>query len=303
MIPFNYHHLYYFYTIAKTGSVSLAAKRLRLAQPTLSAQLKQFESFLEKKLFEREGRRLVLTNEGHQVLGYAEAIFDLGKELMDRQGDFSKKGRIRFQIGVDSLISKTIVYMLIQHLFKVSPEVFIVVDENRTDDLIRALKDHQLDLILSDQLPLRQHEEELDYQLLAKIPIFFCAHPKFKAIARGFPKSLGKAPVILPTASSASAQAVKNFFLEHGIEPHIAGEIRDVEIVRRLVLDGAGIAPLNLLTIQKAPASKKLLVLKSGKEAILEEKIYAISKKRKNPHALLEQVRGFASALEPVTRK
>jgi len=99
MIPFNYHHLYYFYTIAQSGSVSLAAKELRLAQPTLSAQLKQFESYLEKKLFLREGRKLILTDDGREVLSYAKAIFDLGKEFMDRQGDLLKKGRIRIQVA------------------------------------------------------------------------------------------------------------------------------------------------------------------------------------------------------------
>ena len=95
MIPLNYHHLYYFYVIAKEGSVSKAAKTLRLAQPTLSAQLKQFESFLDKKLFERENRKLKLTEDGHRILGYAKSIFDLGQELMDHVGDLSQKGRDR----------------------------------------------------------------------------------------------------------------------------------------------------------------------------------------------------------------
>ena len=100
MIPFNYHHLYYFYTIAKTGSITKACDTLRLAQPTLSAQLKQFENYLKVKLFEREKKKLILTEEGRQILFYATEIFDVGREMMDRIDDHSYKGRINIQIGV-----------------------------------------------------------------------------------------------------------------------------------------------------------------------------------------------------------
>lgn len=289
MIPFNYHHLYYFYVIAREGSVSEAAKTLRLAQPTLSAQLKQLESYLEKKLFSREGRKLVLTDDGQEALGYAKAIFDLGKEFMDRQGDLSKKGRLRIQIGIDPLVPKTIVYLLLQFLLKISPNVFVVISESRLQDLLPRLQNHELDMILCDQLPAREADKDLSVHLVSKIPTVFCGHPKFKHLSKNFPKSLDKAPFILPTASSGLAESIKSFFLEKKIEPHIVGEVQDVEIVRRLVLDGVGIAPLNLLTIKKAPAPQKLFIFDQSKKALLLEKIYLISKSRRNPHPLTQQ--------------
>lgn len=263
----------------------MAAKQLHLAQPTLSAQLKQFESYLEKKLFEREGRKLVLTEDGREVLTYAKAIFDLGKEFMDRQGDLGKKGRLKIQIGVDTAVPKTIVYLLLQFLLNVSPDVFVVIHENDLSDLIPQLQNHQLDMLLSDQLPQNGADESLTAHLISKIPIYFCAHPKYKPLMKKFPQSLNHAPLILPTSSSALAESVKTFFLEQKIEPHIIGEVQDVEIVRRLVLDGAGVAPLNLLTIQKAPAPQKLLILGKTKE-VIAEKIFLIAKKRRNPHPL-----------------
>ena len=99
MIPFNYHHLYYFYTVARMGGISKARGELRLAQPTLSSQIKQFENFLNVKLFEREGKKLVLTDEGRSILSYAAEIFDTGKELIAHLGDISPRGRPRIQIG------------------------------------------------------------------------------------------------------------------------------------------------------------------------------------------------------------
>lgn len=87
MIPLNYHHLYYFYVIAKEGSIAKACGRLLLAQPTLSAQLKQFEKNIGRPLFERRPRKLTLTEEGRIVLDYAESIFELGEEMRDALND------------------------------------------------------------------------------------------------------------------------------------------------------------------------------------------------------------------------
>src|SRR6187431_748149 len=116
MIPFNFHHLYYFYTIAQAGSVSKAAKELRLSQPALSYQLKRLEDFLNVKLFERKGRGLVLTEEGHSALSYAKQIFDAGKEFADGLRDRSEKGRVRIQIGAMDSIPKTSVSELLKYI-------------------------------------------------------------------------------------------------------------------------------------------------------------------------------------------
>ncbi len=287
MIPLNYHHLFYFYTIAKTGSVSLAARELRLAQSTLSMQLKQFESFLDRKLFEREKRKLSLTDEGREILGYANLIFDLGKELMDRQEDLSQKGRLRVQVGFDIFLPKTMTCLLISFLLKAMPETFVVTREDRLQNLLTPLKNHELDFILSNQLPEGEVNSALTNYLLSEIPVYFCAHPKFRDLQKGFPKSLHKKPVILPTASSNLAESIRSYFVARKIEPYIVGEVQDVEVVRRLVLEGLGVAPLNILTIKRAPSSQKLIVI--GNKNI-QEKIFLISKRRKNPHPLVEKI-------------
>ena len=78
----NYHHLLYFHAAAREGSMTAAAKKLRLAQPTLSGQIKQLEDMLGEPLFERRGRRLELTDTGRTVYHYADEIFGLGQELL-----------------------------------------------------------------------------------------------------------------------------------------------------------------------------------------------------------------------------
>lgn len=295
MLPFNYHHLYYFYTIAKSGSVSNAARELRLAQPTLSAQLKQFEFFLGKQLFDRGRRRLELTEDGHEVLRYASLIFDLGKEFIDRQGDLGEEGRIRIQIGVGSSVPKTVVTLLIEYILRKAPSAYIVINENTLSHLMGELQDHLLDAILCDHLPESGTSNGLHTKLITKIPIHFYGHSKYKSLQKDFPRSLDQAPVILPTHSRTAAESVRAFFAEHKLQPRVLAEIQDLEVVRRMVLDGFGIAPLNRLTIEKAPSSRALILFgKSSKSLILEERIYLLHKKRKTTHPLVAKLQeGF----------
>ncbi|HXL25755.1 MAG TPA: LysR family transcriptional regulator [Chthoniobacterales bacterium] len=78
----DYHHLLYFWAIAKEGSLRLASEVLHVSQPSISAQLKQLEESLGTPLFTRTTRSLILTDTGQTVLEYAEEIFSLGRELL-----------------------------------------------------------------------------------------------------------------------------------------------------------------------------------------------------------------------------
>lgn len=77
----NYHHLLYFWNAAREGSIVRACEKLRLAQPTVSGQIKRLEDSLGEKLFVKSGRGPALTETGRLVYGYAEEIYGLGQEL------------------------------------------------------------------------------------------------------------------------------------------------------------------------------------------------------------------------------
>ena len=290
MIPFNYHHLYYFYTIARMGSVSKAGEELRLGQPTLSTQLKQFESYLNLKLFERRGRRrLALTDEGRHILTYAKEIFETGQEMIDNLGDLSHKGRIRIQIGAPDSVPKTFLDMLLQFILKIAPKTHLTVQEDRPGSLIENLKSNVLDIVLTDA-PAGSLDEQIESTLVGKIPIVFCAHTELARKYRNIPKDLHKAPLILPTAHSEIYHSLQEYFVEHKIRPDIVAEIQDVELARRLVLSKVGIAPLNLLTIKKAPSKEPLAVIGKPGTPKIYEKIYILVKKRIKPHPLVSNI-------------
>lgn len=81
MSRLNYHHLYYFWSVARIGNLTQAAKELHLSQSALSTQIKQLEHTINIELFERKGRTLALTDMGKRVQMYANDIFTKGEEL------------------------------------------------------------------------------------------------------------------------------------------------------------------------------------------------------------------------------
>ncbi len=290
MIPFNYHHLYYFYVIAQEGSIAKATEILRLAQPTISAQLKQFEHFLGVELFTRENKRLVLTEEGHQVLSYAKTIFDIGQELKDRMVDLSYKGRIKIQIGITNFVPKTVVEVLLDFILKIEPRVFIQLEKHSMEQLMQSLDDHLLDIVLTDTPFESPLGENIQNKLIGKIPIVFCAHPALAKEIKKFPKDLDGKPLLLPAAPRQIFFTIKEFLYENNVKPEVMAEIQDLEIVRRLALRGHGIAPINLLTIQGAPSKQKLIILNKPTQYPLYEKIYLITKKRKMHNPLTDKI-------------
>ena len=290
MIPFNYHHLYYFYVIAQEGSITKATDVLHLAQPTISAQLKQFENFLGVRLFLRENKRLILTEEGHQVLSYAKTIFDIGQELKDRMVDLSYKGRVRIQIGITNFVPKTIVEVLLNFILEVEPRAFIQLEKDNMDKLIQSLDDHLLDIVLTDTPFESPLGENIQNKLIGKIPIVFCAHPNLAQRIKKFPQDLNGQPLLLPAAPRQIFYTLKEFFYENNIKPEIVAEIQDLETVRRMALRGHGIAPINILTIKGAPSKQKLIILNKSAQYPLFEKVYLITKKRKMLNPLADNI-------------
>lgn len=289
MIPFNYHHLYYFYTIAREGSVSKAAVKLRLGQPTLSSQLKQFEQYLDTRLFEREAKKLKLTEDGRYLLGYATDLFSLGQDMLDGFHDRSKKkGGIRLELGVADYVPKSIVDALLQFILKSFPETFISVREHDLDRMLNDLDDYALDLVLADA-PSPASHTALRSQLAGSLPVHFCASKTMANRVHSL-KDLDGMPMLLPSPDSQIYRGLRELFLNEKIEPKIVGEIQDTEAIRRLALSSFGIAALNTYTLTHAPDHEKLKVLDLGVRQNIMESAYLLYRPRKRPHPVVSGV-------------
>jgi LysR family transcriptional regulator, transcriptional activator of nhaA len=146
----NYHHLLYFWTVAKEGSIARACEKLRLAQPTISGQLRQLEDSLGEKLFTKQGRGLAMTEVGRIVYRYADEIFGLGRELQDVLKGRPGGRALRLVVGISDLMPKLLAYRVLEPVLSMPEPVQIVCDEDTPDRLIANLAEHKVDVVLSE---------------------------------------------------------------------------------------------------------------------------------------------------------
>ena len=146
----NYHHLYYFWLVAREGSIARAAEQLQLAHPTISKQLHQLESSFQDKLFDRVGRNLVLTEFGQTVFRYAEEIFSVGRELQDAVQGRAINRPLKFEVGIPDVIPKLIAHRLLAPAFLLSEAVHVICREGKHEELLAELAVHRLDIVFSD---------------------------------------------------------------------------------------------------------------------------------------------------------
>lgn len=240
MIQLNYHHLYYFKTIATEGSISKAAAKLRLGQPTLSMQLKQFEEFLGHNLFERKNRSLVLTEMGRMVLGYANEIFRLGGEMLETISDRPTTKRAKLHIGALDSVPKALIRDIVVRAFSLG-EVQISILEGDGPELIAELKEHRLDLVISNASAPSSTDDHLFAKSISKMPLIVCGSVKFKNLVTQFPDSLQNQPFVFPTAHSRVRHEIEHYFEDEHIQVDVVAETQDTSLMKTLACDGHGL--------------------------------------------------------------
>jgi LysR family transcriptional activator of nhaA len=240
MIQLNYHHLYYFKTIATEGSISKAAQKLRLGQPTLSMQLKQFEEFLGHNLFERKNRSLVLTEMGRMVLSYANEIFRLGGEMLETISDRPTTKRAKLHIGALDSVPKALIRDVMVQAFSLG-EVQISILEGEGPELLAELTEHRLDLVISNAAAPSLTEEHLFAKSLSKTPLIVAGAPRFANLAKSFPESLQNQPFVFPTAHSRVRHEIEHYFDDEHIQVDVLAETQDASLMKTLACDGHGL--------------------------------------------------------------
>lgn len=279
----NYHHLFYFKTIAEEGSVSKAALKLRIGQPTLSAQLKLFEDVLEVQLFERQHRKLILTEQGQLALNYAKNIFKLGSEMYEVLHDRMQTQKPTLHIGALDSISKQIVLNMTKSALKIS-SCHITLSEGKSDELLRELMAHNIDLVLTNFLPTGANAKGLYPKLLAKNNVAFYASPKFKKLKNKFPESISTQPLIVPTYDSKLRLDIEHWAKLHKVELNIIIESQDVSVKKLLASHEFGLIPAAQHMVSEQLKNNELIEI--GRLNGVYEELYLISAQRKIENSL-----------------
>jgi LysR family transcriptional activator of nhaA len=280
----NYHHLLYFWVVAREGSVTRASEQLGLAQPTVSGQLKALEDSLGEKLFARVGRRLVLTDVGRVVYRYAEEIFSLGRELQDTLKDRPTGRPVRLTVGVADAVPKLVAYRLLLPALSLPEPVHVTCREDRPERLLAELGVHALDLVLSDAPVAPGIMVKAYSHLLGETEVaFFGTEPLAAAHRRGFPHSLDGAPLLLPTENTSLRRSIEQWLDHERIRPRIVGEFEDSALLKVFGQAGKGLFPAP--AVIEAEVRGQYDVRLVGRVPGVKERFYAISAERrlKNP--------------------
>ena len=279
----NYHHLYYFWVVAKQGSIARAVDELLLAQPTISGQLHQLEEALGEKLFVRVGRGLALTEVGQVTYRYADEIFSLGREMQDVLKGRPTGRPVRFRVGVSDLVPKLIAYRILEPALKMAESIHLICREDTPEVLLAELANHQLDLVLMDSpVPPTIRVKAYSHLLGSCGVSVFGGGALVSKYKRGFPASLEGAPFLLPADGSALRRSLDQWFESNSIRPRIVGEFDDSALLKTFGEAGAGLffAPS---AIEKE-VKDHYGVTVVGRTADLTERFYAVSVERKLKH-------------------
>lgn len=280
----NYHHLLYFQTIAEEGTVSKAAEKLRLGQSTLSAQLKQFEESLGLTLFERQHKKLVITEQGKMALDYARQIFKLGNEMIEVLNDRHIPLRTHLQVGAIDSIPKKIILELTKEALKTQPcQVSLV--EGKPDELLRELSAHKIDIFLTNFLPKTYDLKGVNYRLLVKTPIKIYASSKYKHLKKNFPESLSNQHFILPTYDSKLRADLEHWFRIKDIQMDIIAETQDITLKKMMCTEGLGLIPAASHSVTKNLLTGELIEIGSLDNVYEELYILTAARKITNPLA------------------
>ncbi|MCC7124385.1 MAG: transcriptional activator NhaR [Acidobacteria bacterium] len=295
----NYHHLLYFWMVAREGSIARAGEQLRLAQPTISGQIRMLEDQLGEKLFERSGRNLVMTDVGRLVYEYAEQIFALGREMMDTLKDRPTGRPLRFQVGITDEVSKQIAHRILQPALTLPVPTFVVCREGPLERLLAELATHDIDLVIADAPMTSQVKVKAYNHPLGESSVSICGSPKLASAFRPrFPQSLDGAPFLLPTETKTLRRTLDHWFDKEGLRPRIVAEFDDLALLKTFGEGGAGLFAVP--TAVASEVARQYGVAVVGRLDDVREKYYAISVERRLKHpavlAVLEAAyRMFAS--------
>ncbi len=285
MSRLNFHHLHYFWAVAKEGNLTRAAARLHVSQSALSAQIKQLEEQLGQALFARAGRSLQLTEAGQLALGYAESIFASGNELMALLREGRREERHVLRIGAVATLSRNFQENFLRPMLE-RKDVELVLQSGNQVELLARLRVHSLDLVLSNRRVQASAEEAWRCRCIARQPVSLVGQPRGKGKPFRFPQDLAELPLLLPGRDSDIRAGFDLMCEQLDIRYRLRAEVDDMALLRLLARDSDSVALLPTVVVRDELRSGRLVeyAVVPG----LEESFYAISVQRRFEPPLLK---------------
>lgn len=300
----NYHHLFYFWTVAHEGGLLPASRKLRVTHSTVAAQVRALEESLGEKLLARSGRRVVPTEVGLVVLRYADEIFSLGRELVDAARGRPTGRPLRVAVGIVDVLPKLVARRLVSPALELATPVRLVCQEDRLDRLLAELAAHSLDVVLSDSPPTPTGSVRVFGHVLGESEVSLFAEPSLaKKLGRGFPRSLEGAPLILPTEGAALRRSIDAWLAQLRVRPEVVAEVGDSALLKSFGQTGLGAFPAP--SVVRDEVMKQYGVREIGVARGVLERFYAITAERRFDHPAVVAIteRARAELFRPKRRR
>ncbi|MBI5793089.1 MAG: LysR family transcriptional regulator [Rhodocyclales bacterium] len=296
----NFHHLRYFWIVAREGSVTRAARRLGVAVQTISVQIARLEQSLGKALLVPQGRRLVPTEAGRLALAYADQIFQLGERMDAALRETDAANTLRLAVGISDALPKLIAYRLMEAVFHLPQQVRLVCREGEFDTLLAELALHRLDVVLTDRPAPHGGNLKVFSHALGDFEITLFGAPALASRYRKeFPQSLGGAPMLLPTRGNALRGQIERWLETHDVAPLVVGEFEDSALLTTFGRAGIGLFPAP--SVLGADIAAQLGAEPVGVLDEVREQYYAISNERRIRHPAVEAIRKAPVSWSPAT--
>jgi LysR family transcriptional activator of nhaA len=279
----NYHHLQYFWVTAREGGVARASEKLRLSQPTISAQIKRLEEVLDVKLFHRHGRSLVLTDVGRMVYQYADEIFNVGRELLDAIKTSQPGRALPLTVGVSNAVPKLVACRLLRPLMHAPSPVRLVCREENTEQLLTHLATHALDVVLADTpAPPHIRVKAFNHVLGESDTAFFAPAALAARLKRRFPHSLQDVRMVASTHNTALRHDLDAWLDACGVRPAIIGEFEDPALMKAFGAESGAVFPAPFAIAKDVCRVYDVALV--GRTDAVKERYYAISTERRLTH-------------------
>lgn len=288
MTELNYHHLRYFWAVARDGNLTRTAERLNVSQSALSVQIRKLEARLGHALFERQGHQLRLTEAGRIALDHADVIFAAGDELL---GTLRETGRVRqaLRVGALATLSRNFQIGFLRPLLG-RPDVEVVLRSGGPGELLQALEALTLDVVLLNHAPARDAVTPFVAHRLAEQRVSLIGTPDRLGGDGGagggdHAALLASQPVILPTPESGVRVGFDALADRLGVRPQIAAEVDDMAMMRLLAREGIGLAVLPPIVVKDELDAG--ILLDAGSLPGIAETFFAVTVRRRFPNPLL----------------
>ena len=289
--PLNLKHLRYFAEVARRGSVTAAAQALFVTPQTVSGQLLELESTIGQPLFDRVGRRMLLTHAGETALDYAKAIFALGEELKSVLQGGTRAKSIVLRVGIVDSVAKLQTISTLQPVIdRHRNELELVCQEGAYADLLGRVGAGELDMVLSDSPVPPSLARSLHTMCIAETGVSFMAAANLRSRLKGsFPQSLDEAPLLGSfNASSPLTQSLETWFVRHRIRPHIVGRIDDSALLKGLAHGGLGIAVVPTLIEHEVARQYRMKTV--GRVDEVRVPLFLVRARSRRPHPLVVEI-------------